>query len=291
MMKKILALAFAIAPFCSNAQSLLDAMDDDKSAKVFTETTFKTTRLINGHTIETVGKGVMDVKISHRFGTLNKGIYELFGLDNASMRMGVDYGVTDRLDIGIGRSTFEKTYDGFVKYKVLRQSTGGKSSPVSLNYVGGVAYKTIKLPGTIYETQPNTRFSYLHQLLIARKFNSNLSLQLMPTLVHRNAVPLATDKNDLFSMGGGGRMKISRRMSVNAEYHYQFSPLAGRTNPLSLGVDIETGGHVFQFHITNTQGMVEPSFINNTFGKWDNGDILFGFNIARVFTILKPKGL
>jgi Membrane bound beta barrel domain (DUF5777) len=291
MKNKIFTLMFLCYTSFVSAQGLLDEISDDTKETNYTEATFKTTRLVNGHSVQTVGKGILDVKISHRFGTLNGGIYELFGLDNASMRMGVDYGITDRLDIGVGRSTFEKTYDGFAKYKILRQSTGAKKMPISLVYIGGVAYKTNRLPGTIYDSKPSTRFSYLHQLLIARKMSSALSLQLMPTLVHRNAVPTATDPNDLLAMGFGGRMKLSNRVSLNAEYHYQVNSIAGKTNPLSLGFDVETGGHVFQFHITNTQGMVEPSFINNTEGRWDKGDILFGFNIARVFTVVRPKGI
>jgi hypothetical protein len=288
-MRKLLIFLSIISVNTLNAQDLLNELDASNE-KVFTTATFKATRLINGHTIETAGKGVLDVKFSHRFGTLNRGAYELWGLDNATMRMGADYGITDRLDIGLGRSTFEKTYDGFIKYKLTKQAKGAKAWPVSIVYIAGAARKTIKLPGSIYEADPSTRFSYMHQVLVARKMNSSLSLQLMPTLVHRNAVPLPTDNNDLLSIGVGGRMKLTRRVSVNAEYYYQVNALAGKRNPLSVGVDIETGGHVFQLHLTNTRGMVEPSFINNTDGSWGNGDILFGFNISRVFTVVKPKG-
>jgi hypothetical protein len=287
-MKKIIALSLLFFPISSWAQSLLDEMGTEDETR-YASATFKATRLVNGHTVQTVGKGVLDTKFSHRFGTLNSGLYELFGLDNATMRMGVDYGITDRLDIGLGRSTFEKTYDGFIKYKALRQSTGKKSMPISLVYVGGAALKTIKLPGTVFDGNTGNRLAYLHQVLIARKFNSSLSLQAMPTLVHKNVVPSPSDDNDIFSMGVGGRYKLTNRLSLNGEYYYQVNPIAGKKNPLSLGVDIETGGHVFQLHVTNTRGMVEPSFINNTTGTWSKGDILFGFNISRVFTVVKPK--
>lgn len=253
--------------------------------------TFKTTRLVGGHSSENVAKGVMDVKISHRFGTINKGGYELFGLDNATMRMGIDYGITHYLMVGIGRSTYQKTYDAFFKLKLLRQSTGKRKMPISLSYVPTIAYKAIRFENPAQKNYTSSRLYYTHQLIIARKFSDKLSLQLMPTLVHRNLVALQKDPNDIVAIGIGGRQKITKRLSLNAEYYYQLPQykLQGTTNSLSVGFDIETGGHVFQLHFTNSQGMNERTFITETTGQWEKGDILFGFNISRVFTIGKRR--
>jgi hypothetical protein len=263
----------------------------EAEATKYTTATFKTTRLISGHSSENVAKGVMDVKISHRFGTLNKGGYELFGLDNATMRMGVDYGITSYLMVGIGRSTYQKTYDAFFKIKLLRQSTGRHNMPISLSYVPTIALKTLKDQNPDRKNYFSSRLFYTHQLIIARKFSDNLSLQLMPTFVHRNLVALEAEPNDILALGIGGRQKLTRRLSLNAEYYYLLpgSKLNGTTNSLSIGFDIETGGHVFQLHFTNSQGMNERTFISETTGKWEKGDILFGFNISRVFTIGKNR--
>lgn len=263
----------------------------EKDAVNYTTATFKTTRLVNGHTVENVGKGVLDVKISHRFGTLNKGAYELFGLDNATMRMGLDYGISKRLMVGFGRSTFQKTYDGFVKYKLLRQSTGKRKMPVTVSYVGTMAVMGMKWADTSRKNYFSSRLSYTHQLIIGRKFSDGISLQLMPTYIHRNLATLASEPNDLYAMGVGGRFKLTRRLSFNAEYYYQIPDykVEGTTNPLSVGFDIETGGHVFQLHFTNSTGMTERNFISGTTGKWEKGDVLFGFNISRVFTIGKNR--
>ena len=264
---------------------------DDKNNTNYTTATFKSTRLIDGHTVENVGKGVLDFRISHRFGKVNGGGYDLFGLDNATMRMSFDYGITNRFMVGIGRSTFEKTYDAFFKVKLLRQSTGAKRMPLTVSYVPTVALKTLKSLDTSRKNYFSSRLFFTHQLIIARKFSEKTSLQLMPTYSHRNLVTLASEPNDLIAIGIGGRQKITRRVSLNAEYYYQLPDfkLEGTTNALSVGVDIETGGHVFQLHFTNSQGMSERTFITETRGKWGKGDIYFGFNISRVFTIGKRE--
>jgi hypothetical protein len=255
----------------------------------YTTATFKTTRLVNGHSVENVAKGVLDVKISHRFGNINEGGYELFGLDKATMRMGLDYGITRYLMVGVGRSTYQKTYDGFFKLKILRQSKGKRKMPITLSYVPTIALKTLKYEDPTLSNYYTSRLFYTHQLIIGRKFSEGTSLQLMPTFVHQNLVTKATDPNDILAIGIGGRQKITKRLSFNFEYYYQLPKfkLQGSTNSLSVGFDIETGGHVFQLHFTNSQGMNERTFIAGTNGKWEKGDILFGFNIARVFTIGK----
>lgn len=268
-----------------------EVLGDEKDRVKYTTATFKTTRLIDGHSVENVGKGVLDVKISHRFGKVNAGINELFGLDNATMRMGFDYGITNYLMIGFGRSTFEKTLDGFFKVKLLRQSAGKRSIPVTISYVPTVAYKSQKWEDPSRKNYVSSKLSFTHQLLIGRKFSEGTSLQIMPTFTHINLVQIATDPNDLYAVGIGGRQKINKRMSFNVEYYYQIPryKLTGTSNALSVGFDIETGGHVFQLHFTNSQGMNEKNFITNTRGLWEKGDIFFGFNISRVFTVGKSK--
>lgn len=253
--------------------------------------TFKTTRLINGHSVENVAAGVLDFRISHRFGYISGGAYELWGLDEASMRLGLDYGLTRWWMIGVGRSTYQKQYDGFTKVKLLRQSSGVRSMPITLSAIGSMMYKSLKFDDPNRDNYYTSNLYYSGQLLIARKFNESLSLQLMPTIVHYNLVPEATDPNDLFSVGIGGRMKISKRTSLNIEYYYQLPDykLPGTTNSLAIGFDIETGGHVFQLYCTNSTGMTERTYINETTGNFFKGDIRLGFTISRVFTVKKPK--
>ena len=250
---------------------------------------FKTTRIVNGHSIENVGAGILDFKIMHRFGAINQGGYEFFGLDQATMRMGLDYGLTKNLMIGIGRSTFQKQFDGFVKYKIIRQQVGEHNIPISISYVGSTIYKSLKNATTIYEPYVSDKFSFAHQILFARKFNDYFSLQLSPTLLRYNIVENVNIPNDFYSLGIGFRQRISKRVNITTEYFYRIDKLDGYYDPLTVGVDIETGGHVFQLHVSNSTGMTERTFINETAGSWGKGDLRFGFNISRVFTLKKPK--
>jgi hypothetical protein len=279
-----------------NAQNdLLDLLNEGNKAEVnFTTATFKSTRILNGHSIERMPDGQLDFRISHRFGTLNSGAYELFGLDQANIHFSLEYGILDWLMIGIGRGTYEKTYDGFAKFTVLRQSEGAKVIPVSLSLFSSVAVKSVKWADPSRTNYFSSRLSFCGQLLIARKMNEEFSLQLTPSFIHRNLVTTELDPNDILALGAGGRMKLSKRISLNAEYYYLMN--ANNTylsqpvyNPLSLGFDIETGGHVFQLLFTNSLAMIEKGFIGETTGRWKHGDIHFGFNISRVFTLKKNK--
>ncbi len=296
--KLLCCIFFLCGSFFAKAQDVdLDKMledeqkKDEKNKTHFTEATFKTTRLIHGHSIENTGAGILDLKISHRFGQLNGGLYEFFGLDNASMRWGFDYGITPKLTAGFGRSTYQKQYDVFVKYKLLRQSTGKTNMPISVSVMGSAMVNTLKFTDPTRTNYFSSRLYYAYQLIAARKFSENTSIQIMPTVVHYNLVPLATDPNDVIAIGIGGRQKISKRVSINAEYYYQLpeAKLSGTTNSLSIGFDIETGGHVFQLHFTNSPGMTERTFVSETYGDWGKGDILFGFNVSRVFSLKKRK--
>jgi hypothetical protein len=299
-MKNIFLILFLLCTATQKtfAQDDLMKMLEDESKKEkkkdYATATFKTSRLINGHSIENAAAGVLDFKISHRFGMVNKGAYELFGLDQASMRIGLDYGISNRLMIGAGRSTFQKQYDAFGKFKILRQAKGGRwPSPVSVSAVSTVMLKTLKWEDPTKRNYYTSRLSFANQLIIARKFSEGLSLQLMPSFIHYNIATTATTPNDIFALGIGGRIKLSKRLSFNAEY-YHILPISmvagegymipGTKNSLAIGFDIETGGHVFQLHFTNSTGMTEKTFITETTGDFFKGDIHFGFNVSRVFT-------
>lgn len=286
--------AFAQTDTNGNSNDLLATLNDQPAPKMYTTATFKTTRLVNGHSIENTGKGVLDFRISHRFGALDGGISTFFGLDNANTRIGFDYGITDWLSIGYGRSTYEKEYDGFIKAKLLRQADV-KGSPISLSYVGAAYIKSMKSPTLPQQGQEyyfSNRVAYMNQLLIARKMSQSISLQLMPTHLHYNLVPTKAEPNDVIAIGGGGRVKVSNRIAINVEYYYTLpsNQLDGAKNSLSLGVDIETGGHVFQLMLSNAIAMTERAFIGQSTSDWTRGGIHFGFNISRVFTIVRPKG-
>lgn len=277
----------------TGSDDLMKMLDDGaEKKKEYTTATFKATRIINGHSIENVGKGVLDFRILHRFGALNQGLKNFFGLDNANTKLAFDYGVTDWLMVGVARGTYEKEYDGYVKAKILRQTTDNRM-PFSLSYLGGMYVKTIDVTvprGTEYYF--SNRLAYCNQLLIARKFSNWLSLQLTPTHLHYNLVPTTAEPNDVLAIGLGGRIKLNNRLALTGEYFYTIpgSNLDGYQNALSVGLDIETGGHVFQLIFSNAITMTERAFIGQTTGRWDKGDIHFGFNISRVFTIVKPKG-
>jgi hypothetical protein len=281
----------AVQQVSAQDSTLLNSLNDSMSAhtgKSYVTGTFKATHVINMQTIESAAAGNLNFVIQHRFGQLNSGSYNFFGLDNATLRLGLDYGITDDLDVGIGRSSYLKTFDGYLKYKLLKQ-TEGHQMPVSVSILGTITNYTQDIVGKDYLTA-NLRTAYSAQLLIARKVSRALSLQVTPTYLHYNLVPTVSDKNDLFALGMGGRFKITRRMSINAEYDYLPSGQVVSTsyhNSFSLGWDIETGGHVFQLVFSNSQSMLETQYLTQTTGSWGKGDIYFGFNISRNFNLKK----
>lgn len=286
-----LTVAYCVAQDSTDISKMLEdeLKASDKNKTTYITSTFKTTRLIDGHSVENTAPGVLDVKISHRFGTIggaNGGAYNFFGLDNAAMRLGFDYGITNTLMIGVGRSTSLKTFDAFFKWKILRQSTGKRKMPVTVSYLPTIGL--ISFRDTATYKFFSSRINFTHQILIGRKFTEGLSLQLMPTVIHRN-YPVDKGPNDVYAIGIGGRQKLSKRTSFNVEYYYQIPKyrVPGSTNVLSMGFDIETGGHVFQLHVTNSSSMTESNFITGNKGSWSKGDILFGFNISRVFNVAK----
>lgn len=287
-----IVLLIFIASVSAKSQDLMLTLNDDKPKIDYTAATFKTTRIVIGQSIENPAKGNMLFLITHHFGAINSGYENLYGLKQATIRLGLEYGLTDRIGFGVGLNTYMNTWDGFLKWKILRQSTGARKMPLTVDLFANTAIYTTKWEVPERTNYFTSRMSYCFELLIARKFGQRLSLQLMPGMVHKNLVETAADKNNIFTLGAGGRFKVSKRVSINAEYYYLFKNQVVSTkvyNSLSVGVDIETGGHVFQIFLTNSEGEFEEAFLTNTQGQWSTGTFYLGFNISRIFTIVKPK--
>lgn len=284
-----LILMMPMAVLSQDLEAILEQESSDTTVVV--ASTFNGTRLLNGHSVETRKEGVLEFLISHRFGRVNSGFDELFGLDDSNIRFGFEYAMNDNLTLALGRSSFEKTFDGYIKYRLLHQRTGVKPYPLSITLFGSATEKTIKdyLP----ENKPtfSERLTYTGQVLVASKVNQNLSLQVMPTFLHFNSVPEPNDPHDMVALGIGTRIKISKRVSINGEYYYNINPFESIDvkNSIAIGVDIETGGHIFQLILGNAVSMIEKGFIAETTGSFFNGDIHFGFNISRAFQIKKTN--
>lgn len=290
-------ITFAQEDSLNSADDLMDMLEaNEEPTTNYTIATFKNTTLISGQSVETNGEGVLQFLIGHRFGRVNAGIKELMGLDNATIRLGFCYGITDRINIGFGRSSFQKTYDGTFKWKLLRQKSGAENFPFTATWVSSMFAEGNTWANPDRTNYFSSRLSYYHSLLLARKFGDYLSLQVMPAVVHRNLVPTVNDKNTLVSLGTGMSVKMTGSLRLNAEYLYilpnQIVSLVGGEkvrNTFSIGVDLETGGHVFQLHFSNSRGMTERYLIGETTGNWFDGGIHFGFNVSRVFTVKSKK--
>jgi hypothetical protein len=280
-------LFFIICMLYSNigfSQDELLLLIDDKSSE-YSKYVFKGTKVVNSASVEMPDAGVLQFMIQHRFGTLNSGFYNFYGLDNSQVRMSFDYGLNDRLSVGIGRSSSLKAIDSNVKYRLIRQSKGVQTFPLTICVSSSIVFKQYLTSNSennnfLFSNQ----FSYSHQILLARKFNRQISFQLSPTLIHYNLLPIDQLVHDLYSLGYGARYKISNRISLNIETFSQFNS-ENNVNPLSFGIDIQTGGHVFQFHLSNSAFMIDRAFIHETYDLWSEGSIYFGFNISRVFTL------
>lgn len=229
-------------------------------------------------------KRSLDLRISHRFGRIDGGLYEFFGLDNATVKVGLDYGVSDRLTVGFGRSSQDKEYDFPVTYRLLRQSTGRHAMPVSVTVLGEWMIRTLKNAEGDYPSIGDMTSTAL-QLLIARKFSDVISAQVMPVWIHYVQTPQDGEPNDIFSVGLGGSIRVFKRVRFNAEYYPLFAgnKLTGTVAPFTVGFDIQTGGHVFQFFIGNATGTNERQLVTQTTDRWDQGQLHIGFNILRVF--------
>ncbi len=285
------AFALLLFPLWMNAQqperSLLDQLPDSNQQVVRVSQAFHSTRVIQSPSIEMLHRKNLDVRILHRFGQLDNGIKELFGLDEASMRMGLDYGITDHFMVGIGRSTYKKEYDLLLKFRPVQQSTGKKNYPVSVVLAGGAMVRTadeISLDG--YEASTRDRTSYYLQLLAGRKFSNRVSFQVIQTFVHMSYVNDPLLEKNIYALGAAARVKLSPRLSLTLDYNHNFmKPADGYEDPLGIGLDIETGGHVFQLHFSNAVGMNERAYLTETTDEFFRGEIRFGFNLSRMFQL------
>lgn len=287
-------LFFLLLSFDAKAQEtedLLSLVDSGSTGKTFIKSAFKSTKVINGHSMEFLSPGSMDFRILHRFGQLDQGYKNFFGLDQASMRMGFDFGLYRNLMIGVGRSTYKKELDGYLKYAPVMQSSGRRSFPMTIAVAAGITMNTSPWADPAIKNYFSSRLAYYYQVILGRKFSERFTLQLTPTMVHTNLVTLHTQPNDVFALGAGTRLKLTKRIALTCDYFHLFNGIEQGVNyaPLSIGVDIETGGHVFQLHFSNATGMNERAFINETATQWSKGQIRFGFNLSRVFQLKKAK--
>ncbi|WP_282136159.1 DUF5777 family beta-barrel protein [Seonamhaeicola maritimus] len=282
-MKHILLLLFIIPIFSISQNDLLAEIDTDSTGAQYESATFKGLKIVNFESTKLVSKKELSLIVSHRFGSLEDGIDTFFGLDDAVTRINFVFGVTDGLNIGISRSSFMKIYESSIKYRLTRQEKNG--FPFTI-----VGYNSILINTALDKVnypllEFKHRVGYTTQILIARKVNSNLSFELAPTLFHDNFVVIDEQDNTQYALGIGGRYKLSKRWSLNTDYgwHLNRADNSPFKNPFSIGVDLETGGHVFQMHFTNAQGMNTNSFLGQTSGNWSDGNIYFGFNLSRRF--------
>ncbi len=280
-MKKEL-LCFLLLPLLSFAQDdLLSEIDTAKTQKSNVESAFKALKIVNLESTKLAAKGDLYFIVAHRFGSLKDGFEGAYGLDNAVTQLKFVYGLCNSFSISAART--EVAYDVSGKFLFHSQEKGG--FPFAI-----VGFTSLGFNNTLKENlYPKMKFEnrliYVGQVLISRKFSENLSLELAPTFFHENFVIDDNQDNSQYAIGVGGRYKIAKRWSVNIDYaaHLNRSSTSTFKDPLSIGVDLDTGGHVFQMHFSNSQGIHESGFLGNTTGDWGKGDIFFGFNLLRVF--------
>lgn len=276
-----LKLLFLLVPFFGFAQNDLLFEIDTTMNKQVVNSAFKALKIVNLESTKVAAKGDLYFIVAHRFGSVKDGLEGFYGLDNANTQIKFLYGLTDWLTISGARS--ELAYDFSVKYRLKDQVEDG--FPVAI-----AGFNSLAINNTLKESlYPNMNFEnrliYVTQILISRKFTERLSLELAPTFFHENFVTNDLQDNSQYAIGVGGRYKISKRVSINADYAAHLNRASGSIykNPLSIGVDLETGGHVFQMHFTSSQGIHEAGYLSQTTGDWTKGDVFFGFNLARVF--------
>lgn len=283
MIKKITFL-FCVFPFFMVAQDdLLKEIDTISYANESEVAAFKSLKIVNLESTKLAAKGDMYFVVAHRFGYLDKGFEDFFGLDEANTRLQFVYGLTNGVTIHASRSGFQKTYELATKNRIFGQKKQG--FPFEVVGFNSLAINTELEKTTLPKLEFSDRLAYVNQILISRKFNDNLSLEIAPTHFHQNYVANNSQDNSQFALGLGGRYKFTKRWSFNVDYaaHLNRASNSEFKNPLSIGFDLETGGHVFQMHFTNSQAMHESGYLGNTSGSWNDGKIAFGFNLIRVF--------
>lgn len=302
-MKNLLFVIAFLFSFQTYAQDdLMSMLEEENPTPTNTKViaTFKGAKIINAHTTELVKAKTLDFRITHRFGNIGGasggGFHTLYGFDQSEdIRISFDYGINDFIQVGIARSKRMENFDGNIKAKILHQRDDN-SIPLSMVWFSNFAFTPQRDIDNRYSNNLS-RFSYVHQLIVARKFSEKLSFEVLPTLVHRNLVVRdeagITDENTFFSLGFAGRVKLSQRVAIVADYFHNFSnyrlnhPTKKFYNPLGIGVEIETGGHVFNLAFTNASGIIENNYLTTTTDDWLAGGYKFGFNISRVFTLGK----
>lgn len=281
---KNLLIACILFPFWGlSQQGLLQEIDTARLEPAFEKAAFKGLKVVNLESTKMVSKNELYFIVQHRFGSIKSGVSDLFGLDRATTQLNFVYGLTDGINIGLSRSSFQKTYEGSLKLRLLRQKQ--ERSPLTVVLFQTLFVNTALdrdlLPGLTFEH----RLGYSVQTLVSRKFSKDFSLELAPIFFHDNLSVADNQENSQFALGIGGRLKLTPRWSFNADYGLHLNRGSGSpyNNPLSIGFDMETGGHVFQLHFTNAQPMGNNYFLGRSSGDWTQGDIFFGFNISRVF--------
>jgi hypothetical protein len=280
------------------ADSLMNAMNKGEAKGEPVIATFKSTRLILGSTTETVKKNNLNFLVIHRFGDLagsQGGGKTFFGLDNSSdIYIGFEYGISNNLDVEFGRSKFAQQIDLGLKYAVLHQ-TSDNSSPIAITLLGKAGVKAYT-DDVAFQTFGD-RFAYVGQAIIARKFSSAFSLQVSPTFVRHNSVfpYVAGNEKDMFALGVAGRLKITKRLGIVVDYAHPFSSFRSNAtgadafyDPLGVGLEIETGGHVFTIVFSNAKAITESNYLSNTQSDWGKGQFRLGFTISRMFSF-SPK--
>ena len=283
MIKKI-TYVFCVFPFFMVAQDdLLKEIDTLSDANESEVAAFKSLKIVNLESTKLAAKGDMYFVVAHRFGYFDKGFEDFFGLDEANTRLQFVYGITNGVTIHASRSGFQKTYEFATKYRIFGQKKQG--FPFEIVGFNSLAINTELEKTTLPKLEFSDRLAYVNQILISKKFNDNLSLEIAPTHFHQNYVTNNSQDNSQFALGFGGRYKFTKRWSFNMDYasHLNRASNSVFKNPLSIGFDLETGGHVFQMHFTNSQAMHESGYLGNTTGSWTDGKIAFGFNLIRVF--------
>ncbi|MFP4844717.1 DUF5777 family beta-barrel protein [Winogradskyella sp. PE311] len=279
----ILVILFSCLILKAQEDDLLSEIDTDSVINNYATAAFKGLKIVNFESTKLVAKKELTLIVSHRFGSIENGFDSFFGLDDAVTRLNFVYGLTDAINIGISRSSFQKIYETSIKYRLIRQKENG--FPFTIVAYNSLLVNTALEKENLPKLKFRDRLGYTSQVLISKKVNSKLSLELAPTFFHDNFVTIDEQDNSQYSIGFGGRHKLTKRWSINIDYgwHLNRADNSPFKNPLSVGFDLETGGHVFQMHFSNAQAMNTNGFLGQATGDWSNGDIYFGFNLSRVF--------
>ncbi len=275
-------VSFLLSQLSFSQDDLLDEIENDTQQEKFQQPAFKAMKIGNLQSTKIAAKGDLYMYVSHRFGTLKDGISTFFGFDNANTKIQMVYGVCEAIQIGASRESLRKTYATSAKFKLLSQS-----EKVLFNVVG---YLTANINTELSKDRYpllkyGDRMSYASQILVSRRINNKISIEVAPTYVRQNLVLEPEQEHNQYLLGMGGRLKLNKRLSFNCDYAYHLNRYKNSiyNNPLTVGIDIETGGHVFQLLFSNAQSTNEPGFMSNAEGNWNKGDVFFGFNIVRVF--------